>query len=84
MLSSFSGWVESSPLMNNTEKWAPFSRTSTTGNKIRHEYFDETMSSTEAFDFVSRFYTDKAKFGAASESFRSGTETVSLNSSQLN
>ncbi|KAH6918993.1 DNA mismatch repair protein MSH3 [Coprinopsis sp. MPI-PUGE-AT-0042] len=49
-----------------------FTGTSTTGNKIRHEYFDKAMSSSEAFERVSQFYTDKTKFGAASESFRSG------------
>ncbi|TFK27399.1 DNA mismatch repair protein MSH3 [Coprinopsis marcescibilis] len=49
-----------------------FSGTSTTGNKIRSEFFDQLMSYTDAFEYVSGFYTDKSKYGAASEQFRSG------------
>lgn len=30
------------------------------------------MAYTVAFDYVSEFFTDKRKFGVASESFRSG------------
>ncbi|KAF5324788.1 hypothetical protein D9611_004290 [Ephemerocybe angulata] len=49
-----------------------FSGRSATGNKIRNEYFQRPMTYTTAFAQVSDFFTDKTKFGAASESFRSG------------
>ncbi|KAG6845191.1 hypothetical protein H0H87_012748 [Tephrocybe sp. NHM501043] len=49
-----------------------FCRNTTTDDRIRTEYFDETLSYTDAFDLVSAFYTDKTKAAAASESFNSG------------
>lgn len=42
------------------------------GSKIRTERFKGLMSYTEAFSFVSEFYTDKTKLNIASESFASG------------
>jgi len=40
---------------------------------VRTEEFTRLMEYTEAFEKVSEFYTDKRKFGAASESFKTGT-----------
>jgi len=36
------------------------------------ERFESVMDYTTAFTKVSEFYTDQRKFGAASESFKSG------------
>jgi len=47
--------------------------TSSSGQHIRTERFGSLMDYTAAFTKVSEFYTDKRKFGAASESFRSGS-----------
>ncbi|RXW20992.1 hypothetical protein EST38_g4863 [Candolleomyces aberdarensis] len=49
-----------------------FSGSSATGEKIRNEHFNKPMEYTVAFDYVSEFFTDKKRSGAASESFRSG------------
>lgn len=46
--------------------------TSSSGQHIRTERFVSVMDYTTAFTKVSEFYTDKSKFGAASESFKSG------------
>jgi DNA mismatch repair protein MSH3 len=45
---------------------------STSGQRIRTERFKGLMSYTDAFSYVSEFYTDKTKSVAASESFNSG------------
>ncbi|KAF5386928.1 hypothetical protein D9615_001885 [Tricholomella constricta] len=49
-----------------------FTGTSSSGDKIRIEHFGNIMSYVDAFESVSKFYTDKTKTAAASESFRSG------------
>ncbi|KAF8959081.1 DNA mismatch repair protein MSH3 [Flammula alnicola] len=49
-----------------------FTGISSSGHHIRTETFKTVMSYTDAFSKVSEFYTDKKKFGAASESFKSG------------
>ncbi|KAJ2917229.1 hypothetical protein MD484_g3189, partial [Candolleomyces efflorescens] len=45
---------------------------SATGEKLRNEHFNRPMAYTMAFEYVSEFFTDKRKFGVATESFRSG------------
>ncbi|KAG6821075.1 hypothetical protein H0H93_007234 [Arthromyces matolae] len=49
-----------------------FTRSTSAGDRTRTEHFDETMSYTDAFDFVSQFYTNKTQAAVASESFNSG------------
>ena len=39
---------------------------------MRIERFDRLRSYTDAFSYVTKFYTDKNKAAAASESFKSG------------
>ncbi|TFK42973.1 muts domain V-domain-containing protein [Crucibulum laeve] len=58
-------------LSQPTEKMLKF-MSSSLADKPRIEYFDESMSSTDAFDFVSNFYTNKQKHAMASENFKSG------------
>ncbi|KAF9009406.1 DNA mismatch repair protein MSH3 [Cyathus striatus] len=43
------------------------------GSKFRTEHFIKEMAYTDAFQLVSKFYTDKSKYPVASESFRAGT-----------
>ncbi|KAF7968561.1 hypothetical protein HWV62_30097 [Athelia sp. TMB] len=60
-------------LSKSSEKMlAHFAQNTAGGAQIRIERFEETMSYTDAFAFVSDFYTDKTKEGVASESFTSG------------
>jgi hypothetical protein len=47
-------------------------RVSSAGDRIRTERFAGLLSYTEAFSFVSDFYTDKTKSAAASDSFNTG------------
>ncbi|KIM49419.1 hypothetical protein M413DRAFT_6469 [Hebeloma cylindrosporum] len=55
-----------------TKMLSHFTGISSSGQHIRTERFDSVMDYTTAFTKVSEFYTDKRKFGAASESFKSG------------
>ncbi|KDR81784.1 hypothetical protein GALMADRAFT_152606 [Galerina marginata CBS 339.88] len=49
-----------------------FTGISMDGHQIRTEQFGKVMTYTDAFSKVSEFYTDKQKFGVASDSFKSG------------
>jgi len=49
-----------------------FSGLTSGGQHMRIEHIQKVMDYTEAFEKVSQFYTDKQKFAAASESFKSG------------
>ncbi|PPR04975.1 hypothetical protein CVT24_010433 [Panaeolus cyanescens] len=49
-----------------------FTGVTPSGQRTRSELFKDVMEYSDAFDYVSKFYTDKNKFGVASESFRSG------------
>ncbi|KAI0247060.1 DNA mismatch repair protein MSH3 [Lactifluus subvellereus] len=49
-----------------------FSGSATTERRIRIERHKNTMSYTDAFDFVSQFYTQKTQCGKASTNFTSG------------
>ena len=42
------------------------------GARIRTEKYSKAMTYSDAFAFVSTFYTDKTKSAVASESYRSG------------
>ncbi|KAI0059076.1 DNA mismatch repair protein MSH3 [Artomyces pyxidatus] len=49
-----------------------FSGNATTEHSVRIERYSGTMTYTEAFDFVSAFYTSRTKSAGASEGFTSG------------
>jgi DNA mismatch repair protein MSH3 len=49
-------------------------RNSPGGANIRIERFEGRMSYTDAFSFASEYYTDKTKYTAASENFKSGSK----------
>jgi len=62
----FAAEIVREKLLQFTHAEIPFS------SAVVMERFEEPMSYTDAFDFVSRFYTDKTKASVASESFNSG------------
>ena len=55
-----------------------FCRVTACGHRTRTEQFERPMSYTDAFEKVSNFYTDKRKFGAASENFKNGKAHLAL------
>ena len=50
----------------------------TGSQKIRLERFNGILSYTDAFAFVSEFYTDKSKHAVASEMFQTGWHRLRL------
>ncbi|KDQ59554.1 hypothetical protein JAAARDRAFT_625109 [Jaapia argillacea MUCL 33604] len=67
--------LPTSKLSKTSEKMLDYFTTSASeGQRIRVERYDDELSYTEAFDFLTEFYTDKkrTKDGRASESFKSG------------
>ncbi|KAI0071810.1 hypothetical protein K474DRAFT_1668569 [Panus rudis PR-1116 ss-1] len=66
-------------LSKPTEKMLKYFTThSMAEHKTRIERFKHSMSYTEAFSYLSRFYTDKTKSSVASESFNSGQLMASI------
>jgi DNA mismatch repair protein MSH3 len=72
MLKHFAGCVPWIPLVHKDLRQFSHIRSITTERRIRIERHKNLMSYTDAFDFVSKFYTQKTHTGKASTSFTSG------------
>jgi len=72
MLKYFAGYALRSPSSCKRSCLRPYNRSATTERRIRIERYKNQLSYTDAFDFVSQFYTQKTQSGKASTSFTSG------------